>query len=119
MLYVEGKSVLGATPVEELHQTLVKRFPTWGQYSNDNIIASLYGYMGYQKITVASKVQTAVTASGKTTGMVSTGGHMIGFQKRGSKFYLRDNESVEEETTTKHPKKDHMAGEIWFKTWYG
>lgn len=114
LLYVEGKSVLGASSVEELHQTLVKRFSTWGQYSDDNIIASLYGYMGYQKMTTAGKVQNAVTSSGKTAGMVSTGGHMIGFQKRGAKFYMRDNESVEEEAT-KHPKKDNMASVIWFK----
>jgi hypothetical protein len=113
LLYVEGGPVLGASSVQELHHTLMTRFPdTWGQYNDDNIIVSLYTFMGYASQNVNAKVIDAVKSSGLARGMVSTGGHMIGFQRKQDGYYLRDNESVEAKIDA-HPKKDHQATMIW------
>ena len=116
LMYAEGGSVMGASSVEELHRTLTTRFPaSWAQYSDDNVIPSLYGHFGYASTAVDGKLPAAVTAANYAAGMVSDGGHMVGFRKQGDGSYnFRDNESVESPAAG-HPKRNSDAEVIWHK----
>lgn len=116
LMYVEGGSVLGITSVEELHHTLTTRFAdSWGQYSDDAVIPSLYAHFGYTQMNVNGSRVNAVKTANKNKGMVTSAGHMVGFKKTGNqKYNFRDNETQEADADN-HPKKMDQAVKLWYK----
>lgn len=118
LMFSEGGGVLGAGSVEELHFILSTRFKTtWRHYSDEKVYKSLYEHLGYTKSVPgsATSLQNLSTLIGsKTFGMVSIGGHMIGFKKDSSDYFLRDNDEGMKKTSN-HSRKIETITEIWTK----
>ncbi|ELR70017.1 hypothetical protein C900_04387 [Fulvivirga imtechensis AK7] len=117
LMFSEGGGVLGAKSVEELHFILSTRFgSTWRHYSDDAVYKSLYEHLGYSKSVPQNQTRLENLSNvigNKRHGMVSIGGHMIGF-KMDDELHIRDNDEGLKKPN-QHSKKLKQITAIWTK----